>query len=144
MWVQPLGWEDSLEEEMAIHSRILAWRIPWTEEPGRQHSTGLHSQTPLWKTLFCKQQINFYICAFKLSCFQLCPTRVGYRALLQGIFLTQGSNLRLLCLLPWWVGSLPLVPPGKPDLACTHALFRTYERKGINTNPWRDVWETLL
>ena len=29
-----LGWEDSLEEDMATHSRILAWRIPWTEEPG--------------------------------------------------------------------------------------------------------------
>ena len=32
--VQILGWEDILEEEMAIHSSILAWRIPWTEEPG--------------------------------------------------------------------------------------------------------------
>ena len=34
-WVQSLGWEDFLEEEMATHSRILAWKIPWTEEPGR-------------------------------------------------------------------------------------------------------------
>ena len=33
--VQPLCWEDPLEEEMATHSRILAWRIPWTEEPGK-------------------------------------------------------------------------------------------------------------
>ena len=33
-WVQSLGWEDLLEKEMAIHSSILAWRIPWTEEPG--------------------------------------------------------------------------------------------------------------
>ena len=33
-WVQSLGQEDPLEEEMATHSRILAWRIPWTEEPG--------------------------------------------------------------------------------------------------------------
>ena len=33
--VQFLGWEDPLEEEMATHSTILAWRIPWTEEPGR-------------------------------------------------------------------------------------------------------------
>ena len=33
-WVQFLGWEDSLEEDMATHSNILAWRIPWTEEPG--------------------------------------------------------------------------------------------------------------
>ena len=34
MWVQSLGWEDSLEECMATHSNILAWRIPQTEEPG--------------------------------------------------------------------------------------------------------------
>ena len=33
--VQSLGWEDPLEEEMAAHSSILAWEIPWTEEPGR-------------------------------------------------------------------------------------------------------------
>ena len=37
--VQSLGWEDPLEEDMAVHSSILAWRIPWTEEPG-----GLQSQ----------------------------------------------------------------------------------------------------
>ena len=34
-WVGDLGWEDVLEEEMATHSSILAWRIPWSEEPGR-------------------------------------------------------------------------------------------------------------
>ena len=33
-WVQSLGREDPLEEKMAAHSRILAWRVPWTEEPG--------------------------------------------------------------------------------------------------------------
>ena len=37
-WVSPLGWEDPLEEGMATHSSILAWRIPWTEEPGGQQS----------------------------------------------------------------------------------------------------------
>ena len=40
VWVQSLGWEDALEEEMAAHSNILAWRIPWTEEPGRLQSIG--------------------------------------------------------------------------------------------------------
>ena len=40
MWVQPLGWEHPLEEGMAIHSSILAWRIPWTEEPGGLQSIG--------------------------------------------------------------------------------------------------------
>ena len=38
--VQPLGREDPLEREMATHSSVLAWRIPWTEEPGRLQSTG--------------------------------------------------------------------------------------------------------
>ena len=40
-WVRSLGWEDPLEKEMAAHSSILAWRIPWKEEPGRLQSTGL-------------------------------------------------------------------------------------------------------
>ena len=35
MRVQSLGWEDPLEEEMATHFTVLAWEIPWTEEPGR-------------------------------------------------------------------------------------------------------------
>ena len=39
-WVQSLGWEDPLEKEMATHSRILAWKIPWTEEPGGLQSMG--------------------------------------------------------------------------------------------------------
>ena len=38
--VQSLGWEDLLEKEMAAHSSILAWEIPWTEEPGRLQSMG--------------------------------------------------------------------------------------------------------
>ena len=40
-WVQSLSWEDPLEEEMATHSSILAWRIPWTEEPRALQSLGL-------------------------------------------------------------------------------------------------------
>ena len=38
--VQSLSWEDPLEKEMATHSSILAWKIPWTEEPGKLQSTG--------------------------------------------------------------------------------------------------------
>ena len=39
-WVQPLGREDPLEKEMATHSSILAWKIPWTEKPGGLQSVG--------------------------------------------------------------------------------------------------------
>ena len=42
-WVRSLGWEDALEKEMAVHSSVLAWRIPWTEEPGGLQSTGLQT-----------------------------------------------------------------------------------------------------
>ena len=46
-WVQSLDQEDPLEEGVATHSSILAWRTPWTEEPGGLQSTGSQSQTPL-------------------------------------------------------------------------------------------------
>ena len=39
-WVQSLGWEALLEKEMATHSSTLAWKIPWTEEPGKLQSMG--------------------------------------------------------------------------------------------------------
>ena len=47
MQVQFLGWEEPLEEELATHSSILAWRIPWTEGPGQLQSMVLQSQTGL-------------------------------------------------------------------------------------------------
>ena len=40
MRLQSLGWEDPLQEGMATHSSIVAWRIPWTEEPGRLQTMG--------------------------------------------------------------------------------------------------------
>ena len=40
IWVRSLGWEDPLEKGKATHSSILAWRIPWTDEPGGLQSTG--------------------------------------------------------------------------------------------------------
>ena len=43
--VQSLGWEDPLEEEMATHSSILAWEIPWTVKPGGLQSMGSQSRT---------------------------------------------------------------------------------------------------
>ena len=45
-----LGWEDSLEKEMATHSCILAWEIPWTEEPGGLQSMELHTVRHDWVT----------------------------------------------------------------------------------------------
>ena len=49
-WVLSLGQEDPLEEEMTTHSSILAWRIPWTEEPGWLQSMGLQRVGLDWVT----------------------------------------------------------------------------------------------
>ena len=46
-WIRSLAWEDPLEKEMATHSSFLAWRFPWTEEPGRLPSVGWQSWTRL-------------------------------------------------------------------------------------------------
>ena len=50
MQVQFLGWEDPLEEEMTAHSNILAWKIPWTEEPDRLESQGSQRVGHNWVT----------------------------------------------------------------------------------------------
>ena len=60
--VQSLGQEDPLEKEMAAHFSILAWRIPWTEEPGRLQSIG--SQKKIRQNLATKQNIIFSITVY--------------------------------------------------------------------------------
>ena len=75
MWVQPLGQEDPLEEGMATHSSIPAWRIPCTEELGGLQSVGAQSQTQL-KCL----SVHVFIhqdCKSKRSC--LCPSPLFYQ-----------------------------------------------------------------
>ena len=49
-WVRSLGWEDPLEKEMASHSRTIAWKMPWMEEPGRLQSMGLQRVGQYWVT----------------------------------------------------------------------------------------------
>ena len=119
-WVRSLGWEDPLERGMATLSSTLAWRISWTEEPGRLLSMGSQRVRHDWRThalILCKYD-EYYACVnAKLlqSCLTLCdpmdcslPGSSVHGILqasilewvaipfLQGIFLTQGSNLDLL------------------------------------------------
>ena len=56
--VQSLGWEDPLEKWVATHSSILAWRIPWTEEPGRLQSLGSQSLSHNWAINTTLQMTN--------------------------------------------------------------------------------------
>ena len=61
--VRSLGWKDSLEKEMATHSSILAWKIPWTEEPGRLYSSWGH------KELDMTEHLHFHFLFFFLVSF---------------------------------------------------------------------------
>ena len=79
--VQSLGQEDPLEKEMATHSSILAWRIPWTKEPGGLQSMGSQK---VGARFFCSWNSPGK------------NTGVGSHSLLQEIFLTQGLNQHLL------------------------------------------------
>ena len=60
-WVRSLGQEDPLEKEMATHSSTLAWKIPWTEEPGRLQSMGLQRVRHDWVTSLCAHQVLWNI-----------------------------------------------------------------------------------
>ena len=82
-WVQSLGWEDSLEKEMAIHSSTLAWKIPQTEEPGRLQSMGSQRVRHDWATSL-----------FKVSCHRVPTTsKHEYYCLLQGALCLCSSTL---------------------------------------------------
>ena len=61
--VRSLSWEDPLEKEMAIHSRTIAWKIPWAEEPGRLQSMGLQRVRHDWAT-----SLHFTSCPLSWWC----------------------------------------------------------------------------
>ena len=115
MQVQSLGWEDTLEEVKATHPSILAWRIPWTEEPGgprfiravqsqsRVKQLSMHTwttdhQAPLCDSVEQPPRLSHAWDSPGMN------TGVGWHALLQGIFLIQGLNPHLLYLLHWQMG----------------------------------------
>ena len=59
-WVRSLGWKDPLKKEMATHSSILAWKIPWTEEPDGLQSMGLQRVRHDWVTSFSLSLYSAY------------------------------------------------------------------------------------
>ena len=71
VWVWTPGQEDPLEQDMATHSGVLAWRIPGTEEPGGLPSTGLHRVGHDWSDLAAAKSRT------QLSTWQQAPCKVG-------------------------------------------------------------------
>ena len=101
-WVQSLGWEDPLEEGMATHSSIRAWKIPWTEEPGKlqpmesqrvRHAhclrKQLESESETHSVMSDSLQLHGLYSPWNFPSQNI---GVGSHSLLQGIFPTQGSN----------------------------------------------------
>ena len=113
------------------HSDVLLTEMSLTK------GQTLHDSTYMRPLCACQSlsHVHLFVTPWTTAHRLLCPwnspgknTGVSCHALLQGIFLTQGSNTYLLCLLHWQVGSLPLVPPGKSHaqvyslVACAHKL----------------------
>ena len=73
IWVQSMGQEDPLEEETATQFSIIAWKIPWTEEPGGLQSMGSQSRTQV-------STAHTYTCLLRLQCMDS-KEAVGYTAL---------------------------------------------------------------
>ena len=105
MWVWSLGGDDPLEEGVATHSSILAWRIPWIEEPGGLQSITSQRIRHVWSNLACTD--SALVVAQLLSCVWLSVTlwMVAHQAALSMGFSRQ----------EYWKG-LPCPPPGAlPD-----------------------------
>ena len=152
MWIWSLGGKDPLEEEMATHSSVPAWRIPGTGEPGGLPSMGSHRVGHDWSDLAAAVSSSRFQDHASLQ------TSVGSVRMLSRIWLiaTWGTivcraplsmeffrqeywsrlpfpppgalpnpriNPRLLCLLHWQAGSLLLAPPGKPPQCLESAHY---------------------
>ena len=112
-WVQPLGWEDSQEKEMATQSSILAWEITWTKEPGRLQSLGSLQVEHDWAALL--SLFTFIIGEgngnpLQCSCLENLRDRETWWAAVYGViqsqtrlkWLSSSSSVYLLGF-PWWL-----------------------------------------
>ena len=107
--VPSLGWEDPLEKEMATHSSVLAWRIPWTEEPDELQSMGLQNRTRLsnWHTQ--KNLMHFtYLKSVEIDhkVITFCTFPVSPSSLLSSFFLFSYSPFLLF---PFPLSLFPLI-----------------------------------
>ena len=132
MWVLSQNWENPLEKEMATHSSVLAWRIPWTEEPGRLQSMRSQSWTQLsrWARksfpfTFCLRCVPACLLGCRLSRLQLFVTlwTVAHQAPLSRGFSRQENWSGLLFPSP---GDLPL-PGIEPASLMSFTTCTTWE-----------------
>ena len=113
IWVQSLAWEDPLEKGMATHFSILAWKIPWAEEPGRLQSMGLQRIRHNWvtNTFFQEIVVQSLCCVW----FFAIPWNAACKASLS--FTISQSLLKLMSIeMMMPINHLILSPPSPPAL----------------------------
>ena len=138
--VQSLGWEDALEKGMATHSSILAWRIPWTEEPGRLQSMRSHKVRHEWLT-----NTLLYITGHSAHDGNQWGGLLS-RGLISDLFLnrtteaTGGSVVKKTCL-PMqhiWVWSLGQEDPLEKEMATCSSFF-AWRTPGTEEPGWQET-----
>ena len=111
--VSSLGWEDPLEEGMAVHSSILAWRIPWTEEPGWLQSMASQRVEHDWSDLAQTRtllQFNFFLNSFSNILVMIyCLSFTSFSKCCPVLILTRTQRLSLFTKMYLWFPCLSLL-----------------------------------
>ena len=136
--VQSLGWENSLEKEMATHSSILAWRIPRTEEPGGLQSMGLQRVGHNWATSLSLHQ---ELCSWRAlvmgsGLILTCKIPNFQRQLQRGTFQGSSKGRGPLNKNPIWCGGIK-----NRDISFTHNVHGWYG-PWTRTNTWKHGEQT--
>ena len=133
-WVGSLGWEDPLEKEMATHSRILAWRVPWTEEPDGYRPWGRKSRTWLSDWISTTSIFSIPLLPRLHSCRSSQTAKLGpalYSNFSQLSVLHNLVDIRRCYFLCFPHSFLPLLCPRVPSLFLCHHFFPA--NRPINT-----------
>ena len=145
MWVQSLGGEDALQEERATHSSILAWKIPWTEEPGGLQSMGLQKRHD-WVTEHTHKAHCFKTHLFvseHLGCLWIVSILNNAGNEYEGADIASISWFQLFwvcaqrwdCWIIWWSHFYSFVePPYCFQSGCTDLHYTTFTLQYIPTN----------
>ena len=139
-WIHFLSWEDPLEEFMATHPSILAWRMPWTEEPGRPQCTGWqrvrHNQATKHSTAQEKMPSQFPDCSAASS-----PPAPSLPHLLVEIRVVQLHSPPSPCKLSEPQKPRSLSPTLSAGIICLHSLVVLYSVSATEPGSWSRKWE---
>ena len=149
IWVQSLGWDDPLEKEIATHSSILAWRIPWTEELDRLQSMGLQrvqtTTTRGQENWYCDQAISTQ--AEKREKQQRFRPSINVRSIFYMSALSLGKLTTIATLLVFTVHPTETNPETRTKRAVNSQRktwwFTSGRRPGKETqrdNVWSELW----